>query len=66
MRTACVVADTVFEGPHGGDALAGTAAVVRHVVSDVCDDTVREYFLHASKTPEQAEAGIAIFAAVVC
>lgn len=56
----------MFEGPHGGDALARTAAVVRHVVSDVCDDTVREYFLHASKTPEQAEAGIAIFAAVVC
>ena len=55
------MADTVFEGPHGGVALAGSAAVVRHVVSAVCNDTVREYFLHASKTAEQAEAGIAIF-----
>ena len=45
-----------------GGALAGSAAVVLDVVNAVLDPCVSQYFNKASKTPEQAEAGVAIFA----
>ena len=44
-----------------GGALAGSAAVVLDVVNAVLDPCVSQYFNKASKTPEQAEAGVAIF-----